>query len=74
VGHLYVNFGSSRLFPFLRYFSDKVSPAVHDAGAKKEGFGVWKEHFMHQTHLKKEEQQLALRRQVVEEKRVSQRS
>jgi hypothetical protein len=26
-----------------RYFSEKISPAVHDLAAKKAGFGAWKE-------------------------------
>jgi hypothetical protein len=30
----------------MKYFAEKVSPAVHDVSAKKEGFGVWKEAFM----------------------------
>ena len=27
----------------IKMFSEKVSPGVYDAAAKKEGFGVWKE-------------------------------
>jgi hypothetical protein len=29
----------------LKYFSEKVSPALHDGAAKKEGFGAWKEQY-----------------------------
>jgi hypothetical protein len=38
-----MNFGSSRLFRFLRYFSEKIAPAVHDKAMVNEGFGIWKE-------------------------------
>jgi hypothetical protein len=31
----------------IKYFSDRVAPGVHDVAAKKEGFGVWNEQFMH---------------------------
>jgi hypothetical protein len=33
----------------VKYFSEKVSPAVHDLAAKKEGFGAWKEQFLHEN-------------------------
>jgi len=39
----------------LKYFSEKVSPATHDKAAKHEGFGVWKEDFMHDRFAKQEE-------------------
>jgi hypothetical protein len=38
-----------------KYLSERVSPAVHDASAKKQGFGGWKEHFLHNSHGKKME-------------------
>jgi hypothetical protein len=31
----------------VKLFSEKISPGVHDLAAKKEGFGAWKEQFMH---------------------------
>jgi hypothetical protein len=39
-------------FRALRYFSERVSPAVHDAAAKKEAFGAWNEDFIQQHHMK----------------------
>jgi hypothetical protein len=36
----------------IKYFSDRISPAVHDSAAKKEGFGVWKEQWMHERYFK----------------------
>jgi hypothetical protein len=30
----------------VKYFSERVSPGIHDAAAKKEGFGIWKEIYM----------------------------
>jgi hypothetical protein len=29
----------------IKYFSEKVSPAVHDSAAKKEAFGMWKQEY-----------------------------
>jgi hypothetical protein len=34
----------------VKYFSEKVSPAVHDAAAKKEAFASWKEQFIHHRY------------------------
>jgi hypothetical protein len=50
----YLNFRSLlRLFRFLlRYFSERVSPAVHDRAIKKEGFGIWHEEFIHDRYEK----------------------
>jgi hypothetical protein len=31
----------------VKYFSEKVNPGIHDKAAKKEGFGNWKEQFLH---------------------------
>jgi hypothetical protein len=31
----------------VKYFSDRVSPELHDTAAKKEAFGAWNEAFMH---------------------------
>jgi hypothetical protein len=39
----------------VKYFSDTISPAVHDNAAKKEGFSLWKEQFMHWRFMKQEE-------------------
>jgi hypothetical protein len=30
-----------------KYFAEKVSPEIYETAAKKEGFGVWKEEFLH---------------------------
>jgi hypothetical protein len=34
----------------IKYFSERVAPGVQDVTMKKEGFGVWKEKFMHEIH------------------------
>jgi hypothetical protein len=34
----------------IKLFSEKVSPAVHDLAAKKEGLGAWKEEFIHRQY------------------------
>jgi len=39
----------------LKYFSEKVSPQIHDGAMKKEGFGVWKEQFIHWRFKRQEE-------------------
>jgi hypothetical protein len=39
----------------MKYFSEKVSPGVHDVAAKKEGFGEWKEQFLHSLYMLREE-------------------
>jgi hypothetical protein len=39
----------------VKYFSEKVAPGVHDAAAKKEGFGVWKEEFIHRRNARAHE-------------------
>jgi hypothetical protein len=31
----------------VKYFAERVAPAVHDVAARKEGFGVWKADFLH---------------------------
>jgi hypothetical protein len=36
----------------VKYFSERVSPALHDTAAKKEVFGVWNEEFIHARHAK----------------------
>jgi hypothetical protein len=40
----------------VKYFSEKVAPAVHDLGSKKEGFGDWKEQFVTEMMLKREDE------------------
>jgi hypothetical protein len=35
----------------VKYFSEKAAPAIHDGAAKKEAFGIWKEHFLHDNFL-----------------------
>jgi hypothetical protein len=57
-----------------KYFSEKVSPGVHDVGMKKEGFGVWKEEFLHKKYAEKElklkktlEEQEEMRLRVIRE-------
>jgi hypothetical protein len=42
------------IFVFSRYFSDRVSPAVHDVSKKKTGFSTWKEEFWHKAFYEKE--------------------
>jgi hypothetical protein len=37
----------SRSAMIVKYFADKIAPAVHDMGSKKESFGLWKEEFVH---------------------------
>jgi hypothetical protein len=49
-----MSLNSYLLFGCLRYFSDKVSPAVHDKAMKSEGFGVWKEDFMFERFAQQE--------------------
>jgi hypothetical protein len=39
----------------IKYFSERVSPAVHDSAARKEGFGFWKEAFFHFRFAEEEE-------------------
>jgi hypothetical protein len=39
----------------MKYFSERVSPGIHDVAAKKEGFGTWKEQFMQDRYAKQEE-------------------
>jgi hypothetical protein len=39
----------------IKYFSESISPKIHDAAAVKEGFGVWKEGFMHERFAEREE-------------------
>jgi hypothetical protein len=34
----------------VKYFLEKVAPAVHEAGAKKEVFGEWKWLFLHDAY------------------------
>jgi hypothetical protein len=46
----------SRSDMMVKYFSEKVAPGVHDAAAKKEGFGVWKEQFMHSSFEEQEKE------------------
>jgi hypothetical protein len=40
----------------IKLFSEKISPAVHDVAAAKEGFGVWKEDFLHDSYTRREAQ------------------
>jgi hypothetical protein len=42
----------------VKYFSEKVAPGVHDVAARKEGFGVWKEDFIHDSYAKEEAKRL----------------
>jgi hypothetical protein len=37
-------------FCATRYFSEKVSPGVHDSAARKEAFGAWKTQFIQLEH------------------------
>jgi hypothetical protein len=46
----------------VKYFSEKVSPAVHDGAVRKEGFGVWKEQFLRVGFAKMEEMREEARR------------
>jgi hypothetical protein len=39
---------------YVRYFSERVSPAVNDVGAKKEGFGMWKEEWVRERQTARE--------------------
>jgi hypothetical protein len=39
----------------VKYFSEKVSPLVHDVAAKKESFGWWKEEFFNEKNTKETE-------------------
>jgi hypothetical protein len=43
----------------VKYFSEKVSPGVHDVAMKKEGFGVWKEEFMRVSFEEREKKSAA---------------
>jgi len=38
----------------LKYFSEKVSPALHDSAAKKEAYGTWKEQYVHERFVRQE--------------------
>jgi hypothetical protein len=31
----------------LKYFAERINPAIHDGAAKREGFADWKEQFLH---------------------------
>jgi len=46
--------GRTQSAKMMKYFSEKVSPAVHDSAAKKEGFGTWKEQYVHEAFLERE--------------------
>jgi hypothetical protein len=37
-----------------RYFSERVSPGIHDVASQKEAFKSWKEQFLHARFLKRE--------------------
>jgi hypothetical protein len=49
------NFKKTRSDMLIKYFSERVAPGVHDAFAKKQRFGVWKEQFMHHRFANHEE-------------------
>jgi hypothetical protein len=36
----------------VKYFSEKVSPAVHDKAAKQEGFASWTEELIHSDYAR----------------------
>jgi hypothetical protein len=36
----------------VKYFAERVNPKIHDAAEKKEGFGMWKEEFVHSKYSK----------------------
>jgi hypothetical protein len=38
----------------MKMFSERISPGIHDAAAKKEGFGVWKEAHATEVNVRKE--------------------
>jgi hypothetical protein len=38
----------------IKLFSEKISPQVHDVAGRKEGFGIWKEEFLHDAYLQGE--------------------
>jgi hypothetical protein len=42
----------------IKYFSNRVSPGVHDVAGKKEGFGLWKEEFLHERYVIEERRRL----------------
>jgi hypothetical protein len=46
---------SNKSSSLVKYFSEKVAPAVHDSAAKKESFGGWKEGFLHGIYARREE-------------------
>ena len=57
--------GKTRSASMLKYFSERVSPGVHDGAAKKEGFGEWKEQFMHESFEEREKQSRATREEDI---------
>jgi hypothetical protein len=48
----------------IKYFAEKVSPAVHDSAAKKEAFAMWKEFAMHQQYLRREQVSLSFSKKI----------
>jgi hypothetical protein len=54
----------------LKYFSEKVSPAVHDKAAKKEGFGMWKESWIRVISAEKERYLKKQAEEVIKEREV----
>jgi hypothetical protein len=47
-------FVKTRSDMMVKYFAEKISPAVHDKAMANEGFGIWKEEFMHYRFQMKE--------------------
>ena len=52
--------GTARGARVSKYFSEKVSPAVHDAAVTSECFGLWKEEFVHERRTKEHDLQKKL--------------
>jgi hypothetical protein len=39
----------------VKYFAEKISPAVHDVAARRQAFGGWKEELVHEWYGRREE-------------------
>jgi hypothetical protein len=56
--------GKTRSDKMIKYFSERISPAVYDLATKKEGFGIWKEQFMQSCFVAGENEMENLRRKL----------